>query len=669
THPVPITGDTQADDEGVAPPSFSSIAAPDAPLAPQPFPLFSTIGVLPASPVMIAYNLSNLFHPGPNRIIVRVHALDRPPAILADGLIDFGGRKQRFGSQTNWWTLSDPARADVPTLQPAITVNNNGAAPAGLIPQVAAFPHLLPDDDLRRVTRWTVAVTATFGLVFLLWGFAAPLFASDAARVEELWGADAVAHLPMVILMAALWLSTFDVRLPSLWCFDRKVIAALLVLLILSKLLLGAKPSAARFVDRVSWFAALARRNWQPPALVALMAAGMVVRAWGLAKPAMSHDEVSVVRMANGVLKLGFPYMMTGSYVRYAATYELLPYPITLFKLLFGDSVFVLRMPALIFGTLTIGVIGWAGRRMMDWRVGITAAIVYAFLPAAILHSRDLFYPAQESFFALLTVWLFYEAINGAGINRRFMNFATVAFIFTYFSWEGSGFFLPALVVALLVCKWGERDWIANPHLWRSFAIITALVIVELCWKLNVVIPDYLGVGKDLNDLASPSLVFLQRLIFDPWFYLRAFFFVDNQWLLTILAILGFVFLRRQKAILYLTTLLISLGVCYTCLLGLYHPKYAYNWTTILVLAAVGAFFQLYDQVRQIDLNSNAARAARRFALVSGVAGLIVFSNPYAVKLYRLAAVPEVPPFDSRLGISFSPDYRSEDLYIARHLE
>jgi len=677
SRPVSVTGDTQAEDEAVAPPELAGIAAPNAPLAPQPYPLFSTIGVLPASPAMIAYNLSNLFHAGVNRITIRVHSSTGSPAILVDGLVDLGSEKQYFGSHADWLTLGSASAAiaskDSSVWQHAVVLGQSGSAPAGLIPQVVAFSHLLPGDDARLLWRWTVAVTLTLAVVFLLWGLAAPLFASNENgsqddRVEELWSADALTHLPMLILIAGVWLSSYDVRLPYEWCFRPVVIFALAGLLLLSKLLLLGR-SAPELASRDNWPRRVARWGWQAPALVVLMIAGLIVRASGLAEPSLSHDEVSVIRMVEGVLKIGFPYITTGSFVRYAATYELLPYPIALFKLFFGNSAVALRMPALIFGTLTVGLIGWAGRRMMDWRVGLTAAAIYAFLPAPILHSQDLFYPAQESFFALLAIWLFYEAIRGPRINRRYMTYATAAFILTYLSWEGSGFFLPALVVALLACKWGEWDWLADGHLWACLTVVSAVVLIELSWKLIVVIPDYLGVGKDLNDLASPSLVFLNRLVFDPWFYIKSFFFIDNQWLLSILAILGFVFLRRNKAILYLTVLLLSFEVFYTCLLGLYHPKYAYNWTTVLVLAAVGSLFQFYDEIRQIDFTSRKVRFVRGFALAGGIAVLIVFSNPYLVKLYRLAAIPDAPPFDSRLGISFSPNYQAEDSYIAKHLE
>jgi len=62
-------------------------------------------------------------------------------------------------------------------------------------------------------------------------------------------------------------------------------------------------------------------------------------------------------------------------------TYEAIPYPLTLSGFLFGYSEWSMRLPACIFGTLTIGLIKLMYRRLFDWRVKLFAAFVYAYLP------------------------------------------------------------------------------------------------------------------------------------------------------------------------------------------------------------------------------------------------------------------------------------------------
>ena len=84
-------------------------------------------------------------------------------------------------------------------------------------------------------------------------------------------------------------------------------------------------------------------------------------------------------------------------------------------SLIVGPSVVAYRLPALIFGTVTIGLIAWAGYRMFDRRVGIVAALIYTFLPSSVAWARDGFYPSQECCFALLTYWLFYEGDTRQG--------------------------------------------------------------------------------------------------------------------------------------------------------------------------------------------------------------------------------------------------------------
>ena len=65
------------------------------------------------------------------------------------------------------------------------------------------------------------------------------------------------------------------------------------------------------------------------------------------------------------------------------------------------------------------------------------SALIYAFLPMPIGWARDAFYPSQQSFFSLLTFWLFFEAIRGEALNRRYVTPAASSFVLTYFSWEG----------------------------------------------------------------------------------------------------------------------------------------------------------------------------------------------------------------------------------------
>jgi hypothetical protein len=303
---------------------------------------------------------------------------------------------------------------------------------------------------------------------------------------------------------------------------------------------------------------------------------------------------------------------------------------------------------------------------MMSWRVGLVSATIYAFLPVTINWSRDGFYLCQESFFALNAFWLFYESIRCRGLNYRYLRLSAVFFLLAYFSWEASGFIMVALFVSLLVCKWGEFDWVTDRHLWTCFMTVSALVLVQLCYREIVLIPDYLGVVFDLSQIATPSPVFLNPLMFQPFYYFRALFFVENHCLLSVLTLAGIILIRREQPLIFLYTSLAVLVICYSCFLNAYAPRYCFNWLPVLVLAAVGTLFHFWNAVTVLATNA-IGRAVGAFSLVSATALLLVSTNPYIMKLYRLGADPLQPPYFTRLGVAYKQDSTSCDKYVQRH--
>ena len=87
-----------------------------------------------------------------------------------------------------------------------------------------------------------------------------------------------------------------------------------------------------------------------------------------------------MVTYVQGLLEKGYPHKMIGPIERPLATYELAPYPIALSVLLFGLSDYALRLPAAVFGILTILLIYFVGQQVFDRRVGLLAAAVYTFV-------------------------------------------------------------------------------------------------------------------------------------------------------------------------------------------------------------------------------------------------------------------------------------------------
>src|SRR5262249_30275277 len=154
--------------------------------------------------------------------------------------------------------------------------------------------------------------------------------------------------------------------------------------------------------------------------------------------------------------ELGFPFNRVAGEIKPATSYELVPYPIAIASLLFSDSEWAARLPSLIMGTLCIGVVALMGRRLFNWKTGLSAAFIYACLPLDIRWGQNCFHPQQCQFMALLTIWFFYEGVRVRPFNHKYLTAATVTFCAAYLSWEGSVFIFPSLFLALIVVRWGE---------------------------------------------------------------------------------------------------------------------------------------------------------------------------------------------------------------------
>ena len=64
----------------------------------------------------------------------------------------------------------------------------------------------------------------------------------------------------------------------------------------------------------------------------------------GGAAMSFDHDEMGLVAKSKGILNLGIPYTLFAGEIRWATTYEAVPYPLALAGLLFGYSEWSMRV-------------------------------------------------------------------------------------------------------------------------------------------------------------------------------------------------------------------------------------------------------------------------------------------------------------------------------------
>jgi hypothetical protein len=647
-------------------PSLGDIVPEPAPAVPQLTPMgFSPGPEASAALVFTGYDISELLHSGNNSIRVRVRAFDPPAALLVSGFVDLaGGDQLRFGSGPTWTVSLGPIGEG----KPATVVGEYWSPPWGPPVQAPAARLRLPGQDVTFALDWILSLTAATLFMLVAWLIVGCLAGPSASDCEDLWNCDAILHLPLLLAMAGCLLLSYDVRVSNDWCFRPCLIVILVCLFLTAKLASIAPPTRARSesASRLALPSAL-RRAIPWAVLIGLTMVGLAIRIPYLSSVPLGHDEVELALYSRGISTTGFPHMIAGSYYRLLSTYELIPYPMAFFHWLLGRSLPWYRLPSLVFGTLTISLIGWVGYRMFDWRVGLTAALIWAFLPIPVNWSADGFYPSQEIFLALSSVWLFYEAIRKNPIGRGYLTASAMAFLLAYFSWEATGFMLFALFAGLVAMRKGDRAWLRDGHLWRCFAAITIVVVLQLCFRQLTLIPDYLGFIRDLSQLTTPAFVPLDRLVFDPFYYLKVLFFAENEAVLTVLSIAGLLLAKRNKALLYLDVLLVVLYASYTLFLDHYAPRYCLTWLPLLVLSAAGSLFCLFDRAREIGPTGFSRGVAMACSVVA-VLLLAGATNQYVLKLFRIASDPTNPVYFDRMGVRFKANYADADRYVASHL-
>jgi hypothetical protein len=650
----------------LAMPELSDLAPPPAPVVGQVIPLTNSPGPEKAAALALTgYEISDLLHSGTNLVTINVDSAEPPAVILANGFLRMpNGDELELKSDSDWTVAMNSEGSR----QPARVVGKDWTAPWGSPVRVAAYNLWLPWRGVREAANCFLSLVAAAFFTLLLWISWGKLAGLSGVSPERVWDCDALLHLPILLAMLGCWLVSYDARLPYDWCFRWDLILAFAVAFLLIKLASSLPP--ASLVSRSS-----SEQDKAPPRstkltlifiCALLITVGFALRVSNLKIIPLGHDEVELALSSEGIFTLGFPHIVAGSYLRLLSTYELVTYPLALSSWICGPSVLWFRLPALMFGTLTIGLIGLVGYRLFDARTGVIAAAVWTFLPIPINWSVDGFYPSQEAFFALLTFWLFYEAIREHRINPRYLRLSTIAFIFTYLSWEAAGFILFALMAALAVLRWKEWDWIRDGHLWRCVAVIGTVVVLQLCFRQLTLAPDYLGFIRDLSQLTTPAFVPLDRLVFDPFYYIDIFFLAENHVLLTILTLAGLVIAIRKPPLLYLNVLLAVLYLCYTCFLEHYAPRYCFNWLPLLVLAAVASVFSLFDRVEEIT-QSRMDRVVKAACLAGGLAFLVLGTNQYVLRLFRASSDPADPVYFDRVGVQFKPNYGDADRYVASH--
>jgi len=140
--------------------------------------------------------------------------------------------------------------------------------------------------------------------------------------------------------------------------------------------------------------------------LLLIVLSGIYIRIDGLANLGLAFDETIHLYAAKSILETGEPTLPSGYNYNRSIFFT---YAVALSFKLFGVNEFTARLPSIIFGTLSIILVFFIGRRFFGSPVGLIAAFLMAFLPFEIVWSRTCrMYSMYQAFFlaGFLTFYL-----------------------------------------------------------------------------------------------------------------------------------------------------------------------------------------------------------------------------------------------------------------------
>jgi hypothetical protein len=622
------------------------------------------------------YDIGAVLRHGVNTLQVRVSGRQHtPPRLLLDGVVVMAGQPHVLVSSDASWTSQDPKSA---TWSPAVALADYAVLTDNLAKKVraAAVP-------MRSESRQTAVMLAYLGggllSIWLLWWGSALLSSRlhPAISRHQALVMDALVHLPSLVFLAGMYLLQYDLRVNPAIPFQEPVIALALAVLLLLKggLLLEAvvrrRRGSARPARREGLGLVGLARKYRVLCLVTLLLplliAGLLLRFDNLRSTSLTHDETSMVMVAQEIGKRGYPVKTIGPVTKPLTTYELLPYPIALSTALWGLNDTAARLPALVLAACTMLLIGYVGTRLWGTWSGILAAAIYALSPIAILWGSNAFHPQQAQLFVLLTSYLFYRAITPLDrpLQAKYLYGAAGCFIGAYLSWEGTGLLLPALFVGLLVVKGRDTRWVRCSHLWLAVILIVVVVGAQMSHRILSNVP-YIVVGKGLSG-ATFTLAFLDPM-YDPWFYVQNFLLAGTNLVLTLVLIAGLPFLVRHPATRYYGVLLLVLVGLLTNLLPNLSVRYIYFALPFMLLPAAALVVMGVSALWQMlpDGAGWTSGTARGVFAVVFPALVLCSTNTQVLHLYRLGS-PAAWSAETLPEIH-SVDYRATHRFLKNHI-
>lgn len=620
------------------------------------------------------YNIAPLLHSGENTIGIGVKSLETEtaPGLFLEGYIYDGNSIIHLKSDGTWKTMANiPSEKNISDLNSSewkvpTLLSKYPSQPWGILSKTIKDIDFPLTYTSKQLLKFSFFILMVISAILCFWVAIAFLYART--KNDNIWDwllLDGILHIPPLLFVFFIYLFKFDVRYDPSFPFQSKFVLISLGILFLLRIVqfvgIHIKNRSSKFLETENKQASNLLLIFL---LVFLIITGFLIRLNELDYTSLSHDEISMMQFTEGLLNKGVPFKVVGPLIKPLTTYEILPYSISIPVILFGFNDYAARLHSVFWGTLEILLLYILGKTLFNRIVGFVAAAIYTFHPWCIIWSQNIFWPQLTQVLTTLTILFFYKAIDSTPMNRKFLYLTGISFSLMYLSWEGSGFLLVAMLIALFIHRRSDLSWLSNKHLWASFAIVFLTVFIQMSRRILYQLL-YLNIGISISDI-SFSLFFLDPM-YDPYYYINQFFFTENNYILSIFSIVGLCLLLKNRPMRYLYIFIFSTVFCLTNFISVSANRYAYNLEPFLILIAsavgfvcVGALKNLFREKTMI------MRLSTSLSAIATAIILFMASNNIFFNLYLISNKPSTPPVLTRQNVYWN-DYKSTNKYVSEN--
>lgn len=614
------------------------------------------------------YSAKQYFEPGRNWIALAVEPGHPHRGVILDALIESpSGELRVIGTDRTWQASRSPSPQwadgrDDPSWAPALELAADQFRVEVASPRKRPAISVAAPVLVRLALRTVLVVMGTGFAAVLLWFLLSGSLSVLTRRpFLEALAPESLAMVGSLLPLAIAALLSYDIRYPIdllyqdqwRWWALTGVLAAQPVMVIESRLRAHGWNAAGLLKKRsrrlvggallaasVLLFCGL-RLQWQLPDLSA---------------PPMITAEINGMRAAQSIRREGRPILYGRQVRRELVTYEASYYPVAASQVLFGETPYSTRAPAVLFGLAAIAMTAWMGWRMFGLATGLLAAGALTIAPWAFVWATRAKYPSQLIFLVLLVVYLVWEALGRERLRPGFVYAAGAVMAVAYFTWQGSLLLLAALLAGSLVLSWGRFPLWRSNAVWTTAIVLGAVIALHL-WRRVAMTAPQLVMGTGLS--TEIGLVFM-KTTFDPWVYVYKFLAAEAHVCLLAAGLLGVAFCWRDRAFRFLLTVLLTHTAVSTTFLYPNLPRYLTGEVAIYVLVgAAGLIGTIRAGLRLAETREWMPRLHWLAAGGVSIAILILGSWTQITPIYRLTHVRErFPRLTARERLPRGPDVR-----------